>query len=200
MNTVQQRTYPAPPVDTGEILRYAGSKTADPQLIALLSECLAEAERRLTYQVCFWKLPVTVREDVCDFGVASLRSRDLAAYLSRSSSAVLFAATVGVEFDRLLLRSSRLSPARALLLQAIGAERIEALCNAFCDDIAKSRARFSPGYGDLPLSAQRELFRLLRPEKHIGVTLNDSMLMSPSKSVTAIVRPAGEMREVSYEV
>lgn len=187
MNTVQLRTYPAPPVDTGEIMRYAGTRGEDPQVNALLAECLAEAEPRLTYQVCFLELPVSVQEDVCDLGTLSLRSRDLAAYLSGSRSAVVFAATVGVELDRLLLRCSRLSPARALLLQAIGAERIEALCNAFCDDVAGRRTRFSPGYGDLALTAQRELFRLLRPEKHIGVTLNESLLMSPSKSVTAIV-------------
>ena len=41
-------------------------------------------------------------------------------------------------------------------------------------------------YGDLPLEAQRDVFALLNPEKRIGVTLNDGLLMSPSKSVTAI--------------
>ena len=189
MSAVQLRTYPAPPVDTGEILRYAGSRGEEAQVNALLAECLAEAEPRLTYKVCFLELPVTVQEDVCALGTLSLRSRDLAVYLSGSTSAFVFAATVGVEFDRLLLRYSRLSPARALLLQAIGAERIEALCDTFCDDVAGRRARFSPGYGDLPLRTQQAMFALLRPEKHIGVTLNESLLMSPSKSVTAIVTP-----------
>ena len=52
--------------------------------------------------------------------------------------------------------------------------------------------RFSPGYGDLPLTAQREMFRMLECEKRIGVYLNESLLMSPSKSVTAIVGLGGE--------
>jgi len=48
-------------------------------------------------------------------------------------------------------------------------------------------SRFSPGYRDLPLTLQREIFTLLEPSRRIGLSLNASLLMSPSKSVTAIV-------------
>ena len=83
----------------------------------------------------------------------------------------------------------------SVCLQAIGAERIEALCNAFSlemkNEYAKSgrslRPRFSAGYGDLPLELQREIFNALGCERRIGLTLNDSLIMSPSKSVTAII-------------
>lgn len=43
--------------------------------------------------------------------------------------------------------------------------------------------RFSPGYCGWHISAQRVLFELLRPAK-IGITLNESYLMQPLKSVT----------------
>ena len=86
------------------------------------------------------------------------------------------------------------------MFQAIGAERIEALCDAFCDDISKEyniaiKPRFSPGYGDLPLECQKDIFAVISPEKHIGLTLTDSMLMSPSKSVTAIVGLGGKEKQ-----
>ena len=108
---------------------------------------------------------------------------------------VIFGATVGLEADRLIKRYSRLDTARAVMLQAIGAERIEALCDAFCADIEENvaerglftRPRFSPGYGDLPLEIQRDFVRVLDCRRKIGVTLNESLLMSPSKSVTAII-------------
>ena len=48
-------------------------------------------------------------------------------------------------------------------------------------------ARFSAGYGDVPLELQRDIFALLDCPRRIGLTLNESLLMSPSKSVTAIV-------------
>ena len=76
-----------------------------------------------------------------------------------------------------------------------GLERIEALCDEFCRDMERELAllgfcttkRFSPGYSDLPLEIQRDIFRVLGCEKRIGLMLNESLLMSPSKSVTAIV-------------
>ena len=81
------------------------------------------------------------------------------------------------------------------MLDALGAERIESLCETFCKELSlKSRAkgacvtpRFSPGYGDLPLTFQKEIFRVLDCPRQIGLSLNESLLMSPSKSVTAIM-------------
>ena len=107
----------------------------------------------------------------------------------------MFAATVGVGIDRLITRYSIVSPARSLMLQAIGTERAEALCDLFCREIAEEKARegsvtcprFSPGYGDLPLELQKDIFAVLDCPRYIGVSLGESLLMSPSKSVTAIV-------------
>ena len=42
-------------------------------------------------------------------------------------------------------------------------------------------------YGDLPLEMQKDIFNVLDCSKRIGLTLNESLLMSPSKSVTAII-------------
>ena len=50
-----------------------------------------------------------------------------------------------------------------------------------------TRPRYSPGYGDLPLGLQREISRILNMPKEIGVSLTEALLMTPSKSVTALV-------------
>ena len=78
------------------------------------------------------------------------------------------------------------------MFQALGAERIESLCDTFCNDMnnelgVRLKPRFSAGYGDLPLEVQKDIFRVLDCPRKIGLTLNDSLLMSPTKSVTAIV-------------
>lgn len=49
------------------------------------------------------------------------------------------------------------------------------------------RPRFSPGYGDFPLSAQKEILDGLEAGKRIGITLTEGYLMMPSKSVTAVI-------------
>lgn len=157
-----------------------------------MTACIDEVCDRLTYQICYRELPLSIDGNVCNFGTFSLRSNSLAANLQGCDRVVLFAATVGVNIDRLIAKYGHIAPSKALMLQAIGAERIEALCNAFCADIAREthagvHPRFSPGYGDLPLTVQTDIFALLDCAKHIGLTLNDSLLMSPSKSVTAFV-------------
>lgn len=189
---VQIKTYPEPDLCRREMLRYALCKEENTSISALLEDCLREARDKLTYKVCYRQFPVAVRDDVCDFGTFQVRSKHLAHNLRDCSAVILFAATVGTGIDRLIARYGRLSPAKGILLQGIGAERIEALCDTFCEDMKQAtglsqKPRFSPGYGDLPLEFQRDIFTLLNCPKHIGLSLNDSLLMSPSKSVTAFV-------------
>lgn len=179
------RLYSPPPVSEKEILRYAGG--GDGEVKKLLSECLREIEGKLSYKVCRAIVPVDICGNLVDFGFASVFSENLSKNLKGCRSAVIFAATVGLAPDRLIARYCVTSPAKALLFQAVGAERIEALCDAVSSEYEGSRPRFSPGYGDLPLAFQKEIFRLLDCPRTIGVTLNESLLMSPSKSVTAIM-------------
>lgn len=195
VNTVFTRTYCAPEFDKKEILRYAGVKGDAPELYALLQECLDEVESKLVYHVCYREFAITHYDSYLDLGFIKTESAGLKKNLYGCESIVLFAATVGMEIDRLIARYATASPTKSLLFQAIGAERIESLCDAFCREIAEEKAqigfqtrpRFSAGYGDFPLEAQKAIFSVLDCPRKIGLTLNQSLLMSPSKSVTAII-------------
>ena len=185
------KTYPAPAVRRREILRYAGVHGDAPELDVLISQCLEEIGDKLSYRVCRREFSVTRTEDGLDLGFAVTASKDLARTLEGCDRIVLFAATVGVEIDRRIARYAVTSPTKALLMQAIGAERVESLCDAFCRELAatgvQTRPRFSPGYGDLAPEMQKDIFAALDCPRRIGLTLNQSLLMSPTKSVTAIV-------------
>jgi len=207
MDAVLVRSYAPPPVDRREIIRYMGARELTEELTALLEECLREVEGCLRYAVCWRELPVSVTEDGADLGFTTVASASLARQLTGCGRAVLFGATVGLELDRLIARHSRLQPVKALAFQAIGAERVEALCDAFCADIRRqvqeqgccTKMRFSPGYGDVPLTLQRDIFRVLDCARQIGLTLNGSLLMTPSKSVTAIVGIGGGQQQPDKE-
>lgn len=179
-----------PEINKREVLRYAGIRSANgvtDELISLLDDAIALIDGKLSPRVCFCELPV----DALDF----MGSSDIKRNLRSSQSVIVFAATLGIELDRLILRHEVLSPATALLLNALGSERVEALCDVFCEKRAEEkralgerlRPRYSAGYGDLPLEFQKTVFALLDPPSHIGITLNSSYLMSPSKSVTALI-------------
>ena len=179
----------------------ASDADAPDPLDLLLKEVLKETRFIFRYDVCYIRFPLSWNgaDPLLPFPA---QSRSLAKCLSGSTEAVMMAATVGLELDRRIARSERFSPSKALLLQALGAERVEALCDAFCSDFnalvcpgGNTITRlFSPGYGDLPLETQIDFFRLLDCSRQIGVSLNSSLLMSPSKSVTAIfgIRPMTE--------
>lgn len=201
MYNIRVKNLSLPPADEREILRYAGGRTADGGLRALLSECLSESENALSPRACFCEL---TKADFYRFVNGAAQSKGLGARLCGCDKVVLFAASVGLGMDRLMERYAKISPVKALLFQAIGAERIESLCDVLCGEIKAEyggcTARFSAGYGDFPLSAQRDIVRLLDCPKKIGVSLTDSLLMTPTKSVTAVVgvgENAGKAREES---
>ncbi len=182
------KTYTAPPINEREILRYAGCKgEKDSSIEQLLAECLAESQAVFTYRACGRLFDVKQQDGELFIGSMSVKSQALTARLQGCDKAVVFAATVGLGIDRLIAKYAEVFTAKAYLLQAIGAERIEALCDAVCAEIGSQKARFSPGYGDFPLEKQKEIFETLDCYKKIGLSLNDSLLMTPTKSVTAIV-------------
>ena len=189
---VYKKTYNAPIIDRKEVLRYAGVKESNQETEALLDGCIAEARDILTYNACYRHFPISIDGDNIDLGFAETVSHSLALCLGGCDEIVIFCATVGTELDRLIKRRSLSSPAAAVMLEALGSERVEALCDELCADIAsqtsaKLRPRFSPGYGDLSLELQRDIFSALDCPGKIGVTLGEKLFMTPSKSVTAIV-------------
>lgn len=175
-----------PPPDPETVLLYARGRHAE-GVDELLEDVIREGNAAMEPRLCFDEYGVEISGDVVDFGDFRVRSRDLAAHLAGYRRAVLFAATAGARADRLIARAERTSPARALLLDALFSERVEALCNAFTAVYNDPSRRFSAGYGDLPLAFQREIFRVLDVPRRIGVTLGDQLLMMPTKSVTAII-------------
>lgn len=185
------KNYSLTQFDKSEIFRYAGCKEVITDVEKLVEECLEECRDVFTYKVCYCDVSLEVTEDTVDLSFCKAESKALAKNLEECEKAIVFGATVGIEIDRLISKYGRISPAKSVIMQAIGAERIEALCNRFNEDIKVEypylKPRFSPGYGDCPLSMQKEIFRILDCPRKIGLSLNDSFLMSPSKSVTAII-------------
>ncbi len=182
-----------PPFNKQEICRYAGLKGAFGEtLMPTLSECMTECEPLLTPRFCYC---VMDRETLFRQVQGARDSQGLLAAIKDSDKVLIFAATIGVGLDRLLVKYGDISPLKLLFMQAIGAERIEALCDILCQEWQKEYGciggRFSPGYGDFPLAAQKDIFRILQCEKKIGLTLTDSLVMTPTKSVTAIVGLGG---------
>ena len=170
-------------VNRREIYRYLGIKgqqEPDPQTKDLVEDCLGELERSVNCRSFYRRYPLTLLPDSeLDFTCFKVKSRVLSRNLKDCQEVILFAATLGAGVDLLLRRYSRLSMSRAVVLQACAAARIESYCNEINDKLKAEaaeeglylRPRFSPGYGDLPLSCQPDFCRVLEAEKTVGITL-----------------------------
>lgn len=186
--------------DMKEIARYLGYRKAagpDVDVSELMEKAAHEMQAVMKPQAVF-----EVFDLDCPFGLdpevsfadVTLHTKDLGTNLAGCSKVALLAATIGPQVDALIRRHSSTDPVYASILQATGAMFIEEmvdLVNAEIKKIAeaqglKTRPRYSPGYGDVPLEVQRDFFRLL-PCTRIGLTLMDTLIMAPEKSVTAFV-------------
>lgn len=200
-NTVFVRNYAGSeglfPINEREVWRYSGYRgsedSVDEELKKTFDQVKEELKDAFSYKVCYRRMPVEWKDGICKLPFGS-ESKDLRKCLEGSSEVVIFAATVGLTIDRHIAKYKSFQPTKTLLMQAYGAERVERLCDLFCGEIRREAAeeglgctpRFSPGYGDLPLTVQKGVFRLLECDRKIGISLNESLLMTPSKSVTAV--------------
>ncbi len=178
-----------------EIRRYAGIKESNYELEKLIGECKSEAEGMLKYALCYDEFPLSMDGDEVNLSFSKVISKDLAENLKGASRAIVFACSIGVELDRLVAKYGNISPTKGLIMHAIGVERVEGLADCFNTELKdryRLKPRFSPGYGDLGLSIQRDIIDVLGATKNIGITLNDNFTLSPSKSITAIIGVGGD--------
>lgn len=180
-----------------EIYRYLGyTKNASvvENVDAMVDEILENVLEGSRPMVCYKRFSLDFNNGI-DFGFMNIKSKDLAVNLSGCDEAIIFAATIGLYTDIQIKKESILSPARACVYQAVGAAVIEAVCDDFnewvrCEEAVRGNSlkpRYSPGYGDVSLEVQKDIFRELNCAKMAGITLSDSLHMIPEKSVTAII-------------
>ena len=190
-NLVYVKGFSSPTVDRIEVMRYARVRENSLEMEKLLDECIVEAEKQLVYKTCYTFFDIKIEENEIDLGFARASSKSLIKTFDGCDRIVLFCATIGSGIDRLIAKNAVISPARAVILQALGSERVEALCDELCsyiaEEVGECTGRFSPGYGDLSLEIQRDVFASLDPTRRIGVDLGDNLFMQPSKTVTAII-------------
>ena len=184
-------------INEKEALRYSGFtgdfSLCEEEIKADFYKAEEELEKNFTPKVCFafYDLKREGEKIILPF---ECLSKDLNLCLKDSESILIFAATLGIKTDLYIKKNMISNKTRALYAEGIGSEKAERLCDFFCSEIKEEiggeayiTPRFSPGYGDFKLEHQRDIFKLLEPEKNIGVSLTKGLLMSPCKSVTAVM-------------
>ena len=181
-----------------EAVRYLGygKHAVDDQTLGLIADSFGSL-RTLSSRKSVYRIFDLEQEDgeTVRFGSLTVKSKSLGKNLRGCDKIVLFGATLGIGVDQLLSRTSKTDMAKTVVTQACAAALLEEYCDECQERIRQEmesegrylRPRFSPGYGDFPIECQRDMVRMLDCAKSIGLTLTESCMMAPSKSVTAVI-------------
>lgn len=183
-------------MDLSEALRYLGVRGTPSEELRREAAAVAEkltrsAGPRYVYRV----FPVShaPEGEVLEGSGVTLTGETARRMLEDCGRAALLLCTLGAAFETLLRSEQARDMARAVLLDACGSAWVEAGCGEAEREIAarfpKSYLtdRFSPGYGDLPLALQPDICAALDAWRRLGVQVTESLLMNPTKSVTAVI-------------
>lgn len=179
--------------DIHEALRYLGvTAQADDALLLQLTALSDGLSSRIIPRFTWRLLPLTHPGGQPLLDNIPLPGSTAARMLADCSRCAVLVCTLGVPFDTWLRQLQARDMAQAVMLDALGSAFVEAACDAAEQEISARfpeiylTDRFSPGYGDLPLTLQPTLLELAHA-RQIGVTCTPSLLLTPQKSVTALI-------------
>lgn len=164
------------------------------QRLGVKTEADAELERRLLH--CEEELLAAAQPQgiyrIAGPAELSLEGKAIKKHLKGCFEMAIMAATLGAAVDRLIRTSQIRDMASAVLLDCGASVLIEQICDVMQEQIQEQTkgfltGRYSPGYGDLPIETQDSLIGLLDAPRKIGLTVNQSHILIPRKSVTAIL-------------
>ncbi len=178
--------------DKKEACRFMGCKEPLSEALGeLYEECLELYMNTADLKAVVRETSVSFRNDdetVFDFG--TVKSVSLRKNLDGCTRAFVFAATAGGKVDRTMKRLSVSSEAEGMIYGCIASSGVECWCDYINRELGKTnklKPRFSPGYGGVSLEIQKSIFEFLDVQRKIGVSLTESLMMVPVKSVTAII-------------
>lgn len=198
------KSYQIDALDRKEVLRYLGyhgqevTPELDARLDAAIASCLAIGRARASIAV----YDVAGREELPD-GTPQVTLADTALTLVGTSmqrhmagarKVGVLAVTIGMGVERELKRLSLTDHLGQVLFDAAATTMVERAADAAEATLVGMAAReglytnfrFSPGYGDMPMQTQHVLLDAL-DARRLGITLSPTLLMTPTKSVTAVV-------------
>jgi hypothetical protein len=138
--------------------------------------------------------------------VSMYMDRQVCGYMREASSVALFLCTAGSIFSTQYREYSKdCDYLEAFITDSIGSLTVENAMDNIQRELQASAKeagqgisnRYSPGYCNWPLTGQQELFRLIG-ENSTGITLSDSCLMYPTKSVSGIIGIGTRMKRREY--
>lgn len=186
------------PINRKEVLRYLryGDKAPDSTVSSLIDSCEEEMTGKLEPRYVYRIFDISHNTDntVTPVGTDIIfEGNDIRSHLEGCSKLIMLCITLTHDADRMIRIAGITDKAKALIFDALANAAAEQVCDRVQEIILKEypefyqTSRFSPGYGDFPLKTQEQFLNVLDAARRTGVSLNGEYLMTPMKSVTAVI-------------
>ena len=171
-------------------LKYLGylDNQVDSNTEILLNEWLKELERvtpKFMYQIyTLTHHPLTIKELNL-----TINYPDLIDLFDSCDRIVIIACTLWLQLDQQLRYYSKINLTKMTVMDALASSYIEIKCDEYeaKQNFGKRTFRFCPGYGNVPLELNKNLANALNCSKHIGLTVQESNLLLPQKSMIGLI-------------
>lgn len=185
-------------IDKAEALRYLCFRKGNeiPETIGcLIDECSEELLKVISPKYIYQCFPLEFTDSgirVCGTNLI-LKGNDIKNHLEGCEKVILLAVTLSISADRLIQKYEAVNMTKALITDSLSNSAIEQVCDIAETEILPKYPdfhntwRFSAGYGDFPIEIQNSFLDVLNAQKRIGLCATSSHVLTPKKSVTAVI-------------
>ncbi len=188
-------------VDKSEVLRYLGhnGQEIDNDLNLRINQCIQETKNEIDTKYVYETYDIRKNLDLntVEFENTNLilKSKDISELFRDCDKCILMCATLGFNIEKNIRRYSYNDLTKGIIVDACATTSIEEICDLIQDNILQEvckegkslTMRYSPGYGDLDISANRDILNVLDAHRKIGVTVTNTGIMLPRKTVVALI-------------
>ena len=191
-------------IDKNEVLRYLeyNGQNINDNLNNIIDECIEITKNKVNPRYLLRVYPILREKNSLEDGEINLKgsnlrfeSKDLHKLLDNCEGCIILSATLGLDLEKEIRKYSYVELTKSIIIDACSTTAIEEICDLIEEDIkAKLKEegkyitmRYSPGYGDLPIEKNKDIIEALNLNKELGLTITESGIMIPRKSVIAII-------------
>lgn len=184
-----------PEINKSEVIRYLGYGNASPDenTLKLTEDMISLAVKTLSPKAIHGVFEIDGKK-ICGSNLI-LNGEDISSHLHNAKKCIIFAATLGAKAEMQINLFQKNDMEKAVIFDAVCDAYIESFADSYCEKLRKQfkkdgfyiNTRFSPGYGDFSIEKQKDIVAALKSDKLIGLTVTDSFILLPRKSITALI-------------
>lgn len=172
-------------------LKYLGyhGQNIDDSISYLIDECLEEIDEMASFKVIYKIFPLAFDPLLIKEADIYINYPDLNDLLAHCHDVAVIACTLGIQVDKRAKYYSLIDMTKMTIFDAIASSYLEAKCDDYEKKhiIGKRTFRFCPGYGNVPIELNKKLARVVDSHRKIGLTVQDSHILLPQKSMIGLI-------------